>query len=124
MLIRAGKQTHHQGNGAQILTGREGVGSLSDFIRSLIYLSILGETRTSMRIRKQTCPRPSIVRAVNDEPENLAREWLDAVHVGNDAPRILLARGPATASAALAASPTRLIFLSGLRKSLSSSCLL
>ena len=58
-------------------------------------------------------PKPSITRAVDDEPNHLAREWLDAVHVGNDAPRILLARGPATASA-FATSPTRLVLFQGL----------
>ena len=51
--------------------------------------------------------------AVDDEPNHLAREWLDAVHVGNDAPRILLARGPATASA-FATRPSRLMFFQGL----------
>ena len=36
-----------------------------------------------------------------------------AVHVGNDAPRILLARGPATTSA-FATRPTRLMLFQGL----------
>ena len=58
-------------------------------------------------------PKLSIIRAVDDEPNHLAHEWLGAVHVGNDAPRILLARGPATASA-FATRPTRLVFFQGL----------
>ena len=51
--------------------------------------------------------------AVDDEPNNLAREWLEAVNVSNDAPGILLARGPATASA-FDAHPTRLVFFQSL----------
>ena len=60
-----------------------------------------------------TSPKQSIIRAVDDEPNHLARETLNAVHVGNDAPRILLARGPDTASA-FATRPTRLMFFWGL----------
>ena len=51
----------------------------------------LRETRAS---RTTASPKPSIVRVVDDEPNHLASEWLDAVHVGDDAPRILLARDP------------------------------
>ena len=47
------------------------------------------------------------------KPNKLAREWLGAAHVGNDAPRILLARGPATASV-FGTRPTRLMFFRGL----------
>ena len=43
-------------------------------------------------------PKPWNIRAVGDEANHLAHEWRDAVHVGNYAPRILLARGPANAS--------------------------
>ena len=59
------------------------------------------------------CAHRKRLVAVDDEPNHLAREWLDAVHVGNDAPRILLARGPATASA-FATRPSRLMFFQGL----------
>ena len=75
-----------------------------DVTRLLMSLPTSRETRASTATAS---PKPSIIRAV-DEPKHLARECLDAVNVGNDAPRILLARGPATASA-FAARPTRLI---------------
>ena len=58
-------------------------------------------------------PKPSIIGAVDDEPNHhLARERLDAVHVGSDAPRIILARGPATAST-FVIRPTRLMSFQG-----------
>ena len=46
---------------------------------------------------------------------HISPEWLDAVYVvvGNHAPRILLARDPATVSA-FAARPTRLMSFQGL----------
>ena len=72
-------------------------------------LPTLRETRASMTTAS---PKPSIVGAVDDEPNHLAREWLDAVHLGNDAPRILLARGPATAST-FSTRPTRLMLFQG-----------
>ena len=73
-------------------------------------LPTLRETRASTTTAR---PKPWIIGAA-DEPNHLACEWLDAVHVGTDTPRILLARGPATASA-FAARPTRLImFFHGL----------
>ena len=56
--------------------------------------------------------KPSVTRAVDGEPNERAREWLDAVHAGNDAPRILLARGPATASA-FGTGPTRVVSFQG-----------
>ena len=73
-------------------------------------LPTLSETRASTTT---TSPEPSIIRAFDDEPNHLARDWLNVVHVGNDAPRILLARGPATASA-FATCPTRLKIFQGL----------
>ena len=73
-------------------------------------LPTLRETRTSMTTAS---PKPSIIRVVDDEPNHLAREWLIAVHVGSDTPRILLARGPATVSA-FATRPTRLMLFQGL----------
>ena len=73
-------------------------------------LPTLRETRASTTTAS---PKPSIIRAVDNGPNHLARECLDAVHVGNDAPRILLAQGPATSSA-FAARPTRLMFFHGL----------
>ena len=82
---------------------KKGLASLRDLIRSLLSLPTLREMG----------PEPSIIRVVDDEPNHLAREWLDAVHVGNDAPRTLLARGPATASA-FATRSTRLMFFRGL----------
>ena len=70
-------------------------------------------SRETRALTTAASPKPSISRAVGDEPNHLARDWLDAVHVGNDAPRILLARGHATASA-FATRPTRLMFFQGL----------
>ena len=58
-------------------------------------------------------PKQSIIRAVDDESNHLARKWLDAVHVGNYVPRILLARDPAT-SVAFATRPTHLVYFQGL----------
>ena len=63
--------------------------------------------------RPQVSPKRSIIGAADDDPHHLGREWLDAVHVGNDTPRTLLARGPATASA-FAARPARLKLFRGL----------
>ena len=54
-----------------------------------------------------------MIRAFDGEPNHLAREWLDAIHAGNDAPRILLARGLATASALVTCS-ARLVFFQSL----------
>ena len=59
------------------------------------------------------CAHRKRLVAVDDEPNHLARDWLDVANVGNDAPRILLARGPATASA-FATRPTPLMFFQGL----------
>ena len=86
------------------------IGSLGDVIRVLVSLPTLRETRASMATAS---PKPSIIRAVDDEPNHVAREWLDAVCLGDYAPRILLARGPATAFA-FATRPKRLMFFQGL----------
>ena len=39
-------------------------------------------------------PKPSIIRAADDELNHFARKWTYAVHVGNDAPRILSLEAP------------------------------
>ena len=67
-------------------------------------------------------PKPSIIRAVDNEPKRLARKWFDAAHVGNDAPRTLPARGPAPVSA-FSYPPHAPHVLSGPRDALSASCL-
>ena len=67
-------------------------------------------------------PKPSIIGAGDDEPNHLARKRLDAVHVGNDAPRTILARGPATCLR-LCYRPHYFHAISGPRDALSSSCL-
>ena len=82
-------------------------------------LPTLRETRALMTTAS---PKPSITRVVDDEPNHFARERLDAMHVGNDAPHILLARGPATASA-FYYLPHVPHVISGPRDALSSSCL-
>ena len=66
-------------------------------------------------------PKPSVFRAVDDEPNHLARKWLDVVHVGNSVRRILLARGPATAYAFSTRPPHAPHVISGARDALSSS---
>ena len=68
---------------------------------------------TSVRVLSTECAHRKWLVAVDDEPNHLPREWLDAVHVGNDAPRTLLAPGPATA-AAFATRPTGVMFFQGL----------
>ena len=73
-------------------------------------LPTLRETRASMTTAS---PKPPIIRAVDDESNYLPRKWFDAVSVGNDTPRILLARGPATGSA-FATRPTRFVCFQGL----------
>ena len=45
----------------------------------------------------------------------LDREWLDAVHVGNDAPRIFFARVPATAPPPLLPAPRASCFFKASR---------
>ena len=113
--IRAKKRAHDQDSGAK-LSPEENIliilGSLRDVIRLLMSLPTLRETRASMTTASLEV---STVRVVDDEPNHLAREWLDAVHLGDDAPRILLAQGPATASP-FATRPTRLMFFQGLAK--------
>ena len=59
-----------------------------------------------------TKPKPSIIRAVDVEQKFLAREWLDLLQIGNDFPRIVLARGPATAPA-FSTCPTRPMLFQG-----------
>ena len=105
------RKTHDQDSGAIFFLRRNDHGSHRDVIRLLfIYLPTLRETRPSMTTASS---KPSIIRAVDDKPNHLARKWLDAVRVGNDASRILRVRGPDTASA-FATRPTRLMLFQGL----------
>lgn len=102
--MRAKRRPHDQDSGAEIIPRIKRFGSFRDVFRLLVV------SPTLARNAHVDDSETSITRAVDDVPNHLVREWLDAVYVGNDAPRILLARGPATAAAFATRSTPLILF--------------